>query len=129
MGDDFLLLISPSNAKPAGNAVFATSPAGFASSLTSVLDDDDDEEMEMDTNEDGMTDEVAPTLVAMARPTIIDASAYAAENLFGPPKPIKKVVDEMPARQLGEAPVQEEPVVEVDEDGFAPVVKRKGRKN
>lgn len=90
-------------------------------------DDDDDDIMEMD--DDDMVDETAPTLVAMAPTTISNASVYAAESLFGPPKPIKRVVDEHPVRQLGEAPPAQEPAVEVDEDGFAPVVKRKGRKN
>lgn len=93
-------------------------------------DDDDDDDMAMETADDdnAMTsDAAAPTLVAMPTPATINAAAYAAESLFGPPKPQRPVVDEKPVRQLGEA-VMAEPVAEVDEDGFAPVVKRKGRK-
>eukprot|EP00977_Amphora_coffeiformis_P021741 scaffold9813_cov144-Amphora_coffeaeformis.AAC.2 len=89
-------------------------------------DDDDDEMMDSNDDDDGMTDDVAPVLVSMGA---ADSREYASQFLFGPPRPTRAavVLDTKPPRQLGEAPV-EEPVVEVDDDGFAPVVKRKGRK-
>ena len=92
--------------------------------------DDDDDDDDMDTDDNGMTDDVAPTLVAVAAPAAAtNASEYAAQYLFGAPRPVRNLVaDNKPVRQLGEAAAPIAPVVEVDEDGFAPVVKRKGRK-
>lgn len=87
-------------------------------------DDEGDDEM-MDTNDEGMTAEVAPTPVSVG--AVTDPSEYASQFLFGPPRPVRNVVDDKPVRQLGEAPV-EEPVVVIDDDGFEPVVKRKGGK-
>lgn len=109
----------------------ASYPVQVQSTAEDDDDDDDEADMEMDMGDDNdaMTnDAAAPTLVVMPTPTTINAAAYAAESLFGPPKPQRPVVDEKPVRQLGQA-VMDEPVVEVDEDGFAPVVKRNGRKN
>ena len=114
----------------AANGVIQQSVA-YPVQVQAPEDDDDDDEM-MDSNDDddddeGMTDEVAPTLVAVG--TMTNPTEYASQFLFGPPRPVRSVVvDEKPPRQLGDAPI-EEPVVEVDEDGFAPVVKRKGRKD
>lgn len=93
-------------------------------------DDDDNQDMEMDDSDGdhaGMEEGVAPPLITLASPGIINAQEYAAQNLFGPPKPVRSVVHDKPVRQLGEAAAPE-PVVEVDDDGFAPVVKRKGHK-
>jgi pre-rRNA-processing protein TSR2 len=98
-------------------------------------DDDDDEEM-MDTNDEtvmgGVPAEATPPTVATAAAQIAvgmtSARDYAAQSLFGPPT-LPPVVDDRPVRQLGETAPAPPPVVAADEDGFAPVVKRKGRKN
>ena len=96
-------------------------------------DDDADDDMEMDDDaiDQGMSDDVAPPLVAMPIPPMTNPAEYAAQNLFGPPsKPAAaRNHPEKPVRQLGEAEAAPEPAVPVDEDGFAPVVKRKGRRN
>lgn len=100
-------------------------------------EEEDDDEM-MDTNEGdgnsvGMEEEedaFAPPLVNMGTvpTTTTSASEYASQYLFGPPRSVRSVVNVQPVRQLGETSV-DEPIIPVDEDGFAPVVKRKGRKN
>jgi hypothetical protein len=46
------------------------------------------------------------------------------QSIFGNNKP-KSNIPEPPARQLGEA--KPEPSMEVDDEGFAPVAKRKGK--
>ena len=96
-------------------------------------DDDDDDDMLMEDNDNMAEDDTtAPTLVTTVPPptttTLINAQANAAESLFGPPKPIRPPVNDKPVRQLGEVAEAEPGIVQVDEDGFAPVVKRKGRK-
>lgn len=73
---------------------------------SSEVDDDDEDMSDADVGESNMAE-------------------YGSQYLFGaPPKP--KPVDTRPVRQLGEA--VPEKVVEVDDDGFAPVSKRKGRR-
>jgi pre-rRNA-processing protein TSR2 len=54
------------------------------------------------------------------------AAAYAAGGLFGPMPSQKPPKDAPPPRQLGEKAL-EQPQVEVDDDGFAPVM-RKGKR-
>eukprot|EP00566_Odontella_aurita_P021513 CAMPEP_0113525874 /NCGR_PEP_ID=MMETSP0015_2-20120614/422_1 /TAXON_ID=2838 /ORGANISM="Odontella" /LENGTH=216 /DNA_ID=CAMNT_0000424125 /DNA_START=13 /DNA_END=663 /DNA_ORIENTATION=- /assembly_acc=CAM_ASM_000160 len=55
------------------------------------------------------------------------AQAYAAESVFGAPLP-QQAADLPPARQLGE-PEPEKPAIQLDDDGFAPVQKRKSRRS
>jgi pre-rRNA-processing protein TSR2 len=104
-------------------------------------DDDDDDAMEMAQDDGGakmaaaMTEsqgartlEVNPAAKAAASAnTVYVASEYAAQSIFGSNKPRTNFKSEPPARQLGETK-PDEPSMEVDDDGFAPVVKRKGKK-
>jgi pre-rRNA-processing protein TSR2 len=96
-------------------------------------EEDDDGDMEMDDD----NDVVAPSLVTLSPPPssliTLNSGDYAAQALFGPspPAPVRRNdVPTKPVRQLGEAiPTTPSPeaMVQVDEDGFAPVVvKRKG---
>lgn len=55
------------------------------------------------------------------------AASYASEGLFGPVPTAKPQATAPPPRQLGEA-APEKPQIEVDDDGFAAVAPRKGRK-
>ena len=82
-------------------------------------DDDDDEAMEGN----------APQLTAVPAPaTVVNARDYANQYLFGQPPKEKVFVSTGPVRQLGDAtPVTQE--IQVDDDGFAPVVKNNRRKN
>ena len=91
--------------------------------------DDDNDDDDNDRDDDGiMKDDVAPVLVSLGS-AVTDPREYASQFLFGQPRPTRAVVvDAKPPRQLGEAPTEQKAVVEVDEEGFAPVVKRKGRK-
>lgn len=85
--------------------------SAFPSQIQSNEHDDDDEEME---------DESAP-VATTAPPTLsID---YSSQPLFGDAKQAKPYA-EQPVRQLGET-MQEEKMVEVDDDGFAPVSSRR----
>ena len=91
--------------------VVSTLPAQKAVVQTEgELDDDNDED-----------DNMAGTSSATA------AASYASEGLFGPAPTAKPQANLPPPRQLGEA-APEKPQVEVDDDGFAAVAPRKGRK-
>ena len=60
--------------------------------------------------------------------TAATAASYASEGLFGPvPTAKPQAANVPPPRQLGEA-APEKPQVEVDDDGFAAVAPRKGRR-
>lgn len=103
-------------------------------------DDDDDDAMEM-AQDDGAKMAAATTetqgartlgvnpaaIAAASANTVYVASEYAAQSIFGSNKPKTNNKSEPPARQLGETKPHE-PSMEVDDDGFAPVVKRKGKK-
>jgi len=101
-------------------------------------DDDDDDEM-MDTTTAGGSSTAATAAAAAAPPastvppttarsSFTSAAEYAAQPLFGLPKPKSRApVPEVPVRQLGEAPLAARSRPVVDEDGFAPVEKRKSR--
>lgn len=97
-------------------------------------DDEDDGDMDMD---DGPGNDVTtgtavgmPDVLVTASTSSMDARAYAAQPLFGPMRSAHTTTTEKPIRQLGHVPVvPPKTIVEVDEDGFAPVVKRRGRKH
>lgn len=82
--------------------------------LTEHDDDDDDE----------MVDESAS---AQPQP-ILSAGEYASQSLFGAPQKTKKLVDDGPVRQLGKAGPEPPPPAEMDEEGFASVPSKKGRR-
>jgi pre-rRNA-processing protein TSR2 len=105
-------------------------------------DDDDDEngdhEDAMETVEDASSQDIdastSPQNAPMAQvaafefPSIATTTAaeYASQPLFGQPKKSKKPATEQPPpRQLGEAAPIAEPMVPLDEEGFAPIVKQK----
>ena len=79
-------------------------------------DEDDDDDME-DVQGD-----------SAVGPTASIAQSYASEFLFGNPRPVvQSTFAAEPPRQLGEsAPVKEE--LPVDEDGFAPIITKKKKK-
>ena len=94
--------------------VVSTLPAQKAVVQTEgELDDDDDD------------DEMAGSGAQISSATA--AASYASEGLFGPAPTAKPQANLPPPRQLGEA-APEKPQVEVDDDGFAAVSPRKGRK-
>jgi pre-rRNA-processing protein TSR2 len=128
----------------AAAAAAEQSPIPMAQIQSNESDDDDDEDddaMEMAQDDDGakvaaaaLTEPrgVAPTLevnpATSATNTFYVASEYAAQSIFGSNKPkTNRKKSGPPARQLGEAKPQE-PSMEMDDDGFAPVVKKKGKK-
>jgi len=78
------------------------------------LDEDDDDETMMDC-----------TASSSDHPT--GAEAYAQGMLFGGGG-LPQVKEGPPPRQLGEVPVEKAPI-EMDDDGFAPVTSKKGRRN
>jgi hypothetical protein len=86
-------------------------------------DDDDDDGDNMDTSEAAEKQPIVP-LVSNGTTSAAD---YAAQPLFGPARKLQQF--QSTPRQLGEkeAPTIHEEAV-VDEDGFAPVQKRKSRK-
>jgi pre-rRNA-processing protein TSR2 len=71
------------------------------------------------------SDSAMTTITTTPRPMTTPAE-YAAAPLFGPPIPETVAPMGPPPRQLGDV-IPEEPTVEVDEDGFAPV-KSKGKR-
>lgn len=85
---------------------------------TTEHDDEDDENMS-EAVESAVNSPITPGLSVM-----VQASSSLDQPLFGAPKKPKPQL--APVRQLGEASIPE-PIVEVDDDGFAPV-KPKGRR-
>jgi pre-rRNA-processing protein TSR2 len=87
---------------------------------------DDDEDDEMDTGDEAATlvllEPVPPETVLPALPSAVE---YAAQPLFGHPK--KRQIDcaSKPQRQLGETTSSPAETLQLDEDGFAPVIKSK----
>ena len=91
---------------------------------TTEHDDDDDDEMQV-TETSAMDQRV----VGMDSTGILSPSSlieYVDQPLFGKAKP-KKEVPAQPVRQLGQA-IPESADVEMDDDGFAPVVKKGNRR-
>lgn len=79
-------------------------------------------ELDEDDDDDNMGSSIQAVSSAAA------AASYASEGLFGPvPTAKPQVANAPPPRQLGEA-APEKPQVEVDDDGFAAVAPRKGRR-
>lgn len=85
---------------------------------TTEHDDDDDDDM-TDSQAPGQANSLAPVVNPIPA-----AANFSDQPLFGKPKKPQGPVG--PARQLGEAAAPK-PVVEVDDDGFAPV-KPKGKR-
>jgi hypothetical protein len=95
-------------------------------------DDDNDEDMLVDTSTIDGTLSVADgpiKLTTEQQSSILSPAEYAMPPLFGKAGDVKSTtsVSSTPIRQLGES-IPEEAAVEMDEDGFAPVV-TKGRRN
>ena len=104
-----------------------------------IITEGDDDDDDMDDMDDGMDcgDDMdeggggAPTTTTTSTSTSTSTSTialqYSSTSVFGSaPPPAASALP--PPRQLGEAE-PEKPKVEVDEDGFAPVVRRSKRKN
>jgi pre-rRNA-processing protein TSR2 len=94
-------------------------------------DDDDDDDMLVGTSTiDGTSSETdVPINPLTGPPSLLSPAEYAMQPLFGKLGDVKLATSSSstPVRQLGES-IPEEPTVEMDEDGFAPVV-TKGRRN
>lgn len=93
--------------------------ATFPVQIQMTEDDDDDDDDAMEEAIDG--EDAGPTAVSAAQ-------SYASEFLFGDPRPVARPAGPVePPRQLGEAaPVKEQ--IPVDDDGFAPIVTKKKKK-
>jgi pre-rRNA-processing protein TSR2 len=101
-------------------------PVKVLSSEQDDEDDDDDNDDEMDTSDEPGTlislEPVTPETIVQALPSAVE---YAAQPLFGPPKKRPADLASKPQRQLGEAASPPSEKLQLDEDGFAPVVKSK----
>ena len=119
-----------------GNPTYARQMVAYAESAVTASsefpvqvqtnddDDDDDDDMMVSAPTDQQPDGVV-AMEAPQPPTYGSLAEYAAAPLFG--TALKVHVPTGPVRQLGGSIPEEAPVVEVDDDGFAPV-KPKTRK-
>jgi pre-rRNA-processing protein TSR2 len=89
-------------------------------------------QVEGEMDEDDDSDVGNATTVSMgevATTPLSSAELYASGDLFAGATQVKKApVNAPPARQLGETHAPPPPRVETDDDGFAPVVSRKGKR-
>jgi pre-rRNA-processing protein TSR2 len=123
-----------------GNPTYARQMVAYAESAVAASsqfpvqvqsnddDDDDDDDEDMMTEPSAPTDQQPAGAFAVEKPqppTYGSLAEYAAAPLFG--TALKVHVPTGPTRQLGDTIPEEAPVVEVDDDGFAPV-KPKARK-
>lgn len=84
-------------------------------------DDDGDEDMDDTDNGNGLV-QPTPTLQVSSLPILLD---YNSQPLFGEAKKVS--ANTAPVRQLGDTAEPIKEVIEMDDDGFAPV-KPKGRR-
>lgn len=98
--------------------------AAYPSQLQSTEHDEaeDEDEHMIDAEQDSPeSSEPTTRFVSAARtPMSMSAHEYATQSLFGVIEKKRRPVSEETVRQLGES-IPEEPPIEVDEDGFAPV--------
>lgn len=84
--------------------------------VQSMEHDDEDDENDTMLDSDGTA------------PISQSAVDYASQSLFGGPTKVKPTYEVQPVRQLGEDAMDAAAPIEVDDDGFAPVVKKKGKR-